>query len=316
VKLVTEAVHARLGTLKAEQAGWRARYTIGHAPGSDEGDFIRLEVFDPTNQVRFTRDLPILNETCATLAQTIAIVVGTYFTSLASMDRITETAESPTPVSVTEPVNDPIVDVKKATLVNNVIPPADRESVKSPKSARPKAAASGFRHTLGAGVTTSVTSMSRGLAICYVGVPSGHSNLGGIISIPLERTSEAVYGGSVELSSIRGRFWYGPRMGSTGYSLGVGPSLMIGLDSAEARELDEFREKKRVAMALGLLTDATLWVYPPIGFGFQGGFELNARTMSRRFVVEGPTRNLDKEVHVPPWFNGFIGLTLNASLSK
>jgi hypothetical protein len=315
VKLVTEAVHARLGTLKEEQAGWRARYTIGHAPGTDEGDFIRLEVFDPTAQVRFTRDLPILNETCATLAQTIAIVVGTYFTSLASMDRIEDTTEQNTPVPVAEPVKDPIIDEKKASLVNNRLPP-DSQSVKSPKSLRPKTTASGFRHSFGAGITTTISSMSRGLAICYVGAPGGHSNFGGIISIPLERTSEAVYEGSVEMSSIRGRFWYGPRIGSASYSLGAGPSLMIGLDSAEARELDEFREKKRFAMALGLLTDATLWVYPPIGFGFQGGFELNARTMSRRFVVEGPTRNLDKEVHVPPWFNGFIGLTLNASLSQ
>jgi hypothetical protein len=314
VKLVTEAVHARLGTFKADQVGWRARYTIGHSPGSDEGDFIHLEVFNPTNQLRFTRDLPILNESCATLAQTIAIVVGTYFTSLTSMDRIAEAPEQPTPASVKEPITDGVREEKTSNLEKTS--PPEVASVQSPKSLQPTTTVSGFRHTLGVGVTTSVMSMSRGLTICYVGAPNAHSNLGWIISIPLERASESVYGGSVDMSSIRGRFWYGPRIGSTVYSLSAGPSLMIGVDSAEARELDELREKKRFAMALGLLTNATFWVYPPIGIGFQGGIELNARTMSRRFVVEGPTRNLDKEVHAPPWFNGFIGLTLNASLSK
>ena len=57
------------------------RYTVGHAPGTD-GDFVRLVVLDPSGERRISRDLPVGGESCATLAQAMALVVERYFREL------------------------------------------------------------------------------------------------------------------------------------------------------------------------------------------------------------------------------------------
>ncbi|HWZ88001.1 MAG TPA: hypothetical protein VNW92_04105, partial [Polyangiaceae bacterium] len=92
------AIHNRLGTLSlaSEQQGWIARYTVGHAPG-EQGDFIRLELIDPTGTRRLLRELPREGESCATLSQAIALVVERYFRELA-------------PESLAAPAPDPDLD--------------------------------------------------------------------------------------------------------------------------------------------------------------------------------------------------------------
>ncbi|HEY5961601.1 MAG TPA: hypothetical protein VIV60_33810, partial [Polyangiaceae bacterium] len=89
-----QAIHARMGTIKSEQKGWLARYTLGHAPGSEEGDFIRLQLYDPQRQLRLMRDLPIKGASCATMAQSIAIVLGVFFTNLSDVAVIGDAAPS------------------------------------------------------------------------------------------------------------------------------------------------------------------------------------------------------------------------------
>jgi hypothetical protein len=79
-----QAIHNRLGTLTLDSSsrqGWTVRYTVGHAPGT-EGDFVRLDVLDPAGERRISRDLPVGGESCATLAQAMALVVERYFREL------------------------------------------------------------------------------------------------------------------------------------------------------------------------------------------------------------------------------------------
>ena len=76
------AVMARLGTLKVSREGWRARYIIGHAPDSAEGDFVRLELRDPDGELKLQRDLPLEAGACATMSQAIALILERYFRSL------------------------------------------------------------------------------------------------------------------------------------------------------------------------------------------------------------------------------------------
>lgn len=75
-----ELVARRLGSLVVEgHKGWRARYTIGHAPFGAPRDFVRLELFSPEGKVELQRDLPIEGDSCRTMAEVIALVLDRYF---------------------------------------------------------------------------------------------------------------------------------------------------------------------------------------------------------------------------------------------
>jgi hypothetical protein len=77
------AVSRRLGvlTLPEGSSGYRARYTIGHAPVGSPRDFVRLELFGPEGALQLSRDLP-LAESCSTMAEVIALVLDRYFRAL------------------------------------------------------------------------------------------------------------------------------------------------------------------------------------------------------------------------------------------
>lgn len=78
-----EAVERRLGTLVgASGAGWRARYTIAHAPQGAQMDFVRLELFAPDGALQLSRDLPLEAGACSTVAEAIALVLDRYFRKL------------------------------------------------------------------------------------------------------------------------------------------------------------------------------------------------------------------------------------------
>jgi hypothetical protein len=80
-------VARRLGSLVVEgRKGWRARYTIGHAPSGTPRDFIRLELFNPEGTVELLRDLPIEGASCRTMAEVIALVLDRYFRGLGETD--------------------------------------------------------------------------------------------------------------------------------------------------------------------------------------------------------------------------------------
>jgi hypothetical protein len=89
-----EIVARRLGSLIVEgRKGWRARYTIGHAPAGNPRDFVRLELFNPEGGVELLRDLPIEGDSCRTMAEVIALVLDRYFRGLMAAEPAP--AESP-----------------------------------------------------------------------------------------------------------------------------------------------------------------------------------------------------------------------------
>ena len=78
-----EAVSARLGAV--EGAGFRARYTIVHERGDVPRDFVLLELTAPDGGVRLRRELPV-GESCASVAEAIALVLDQYFRALVPPD--------------------------------------------------------------------------------------------------------------------------------------------------------------------------------------------------------------------------------------
>jgi len=97
LEMTRELVARRLGALVVEgRKGWRARYTIGHAPSGNPRDFVRLELFSPEGGVELRRDLPIEGDSCRTMAEVIALVLDRYFRGLgADGHEPTKHAEAP-----------------------------------------------------------------------------------------------------------------------------------------------------------------------------------------------------------------------------
>jgi hypothetical protein len=85
-----EAVNARLGTI--QDRGYRARYSIVHARGEIPRDFVLLEVSSPDGEIHLRRELPI-GDSCAAVADAIALVLDQYFRALLSPEEtLPETA--------------------------------------------------------------------------------------------------------------------------------------------------------------------------------------------------------------------------------
>ena len=77
---VRGAIAARVGEVEVAGAGeWLASYTVVHRPDNDRADLIRLELFDPAGTLRLRRDLPRDGESCAAMAQAIAVVLDLHF---------------------------------------------------------------------------------------------------------------------------------------------------------------------------------------------------------------------------------------------
>jgi len=87
-----EAVNARLGTIQGR--GYRARYTIVHARGEVPKDFVLLEVSSPDGEVHLRRELPI-GDSCAAVADAIALVLDQHFRALAPDDTQPEAPDKP-----------------------------------------------------------------------------------------------------------------------------------------------------------------------------------------------------------------------------
>src|SRR5512145_1763216 len=282
LKQTTEAVHARLGTLKSAQPGWRARYTVGHAPGSGQGDFVRLELFDPEQRLQLARELPVGHASCSTLAQSIAIVLSAYFESLAPADDRDPTpalglelAPAPDATSVV-PSQEPKSTVPLDRAPKQPIPPpiaTSRGTVGVPNpvvgSDESRSRSIEQQHTFGVGFAVPFAVYGRGLTISYAASSGQHTQYGAFLTLPLERTSVSVDNGRVLMWSTRARVWYGARVAISRLVSVIGPSVSLGLDSAYARGLDEPQRQQRAVAALGLFLDATFWVYSSLGLGLQ-----------------------------------------------
>lgn len=83
------AVSRRLGELivPGGSSGFRARYTIAHAPVGSPRDFVRLELYGPEGTLQLSRDLPLEGESCSTMAEVIALVLDRYFRALLAHER-------------------------------------------------------------------------------------------------------------------------------------------------------------------------------------------------------------------------------------
>jgi hypothetical protein len=107
-----QAIHNRMGAFEGGTQGWVARYTVGYS--ASQGSFVRLTLVDPAGQVRLERDLPREGESCATLAQAVAVVIEVFFRDLEPREEQAQPPPQPKPV---------VVPVKPTPPVEPSLPP-------------------------------------------------------------------------------------------------------------------------------------------------------------------------------------------------
>src|SRR5262245_11315184 len=75
-----KAADERLGVLDATGPGrWRAVYTMVYAPDTAESNRVHLELFDPKEERRLERDLPIRRDACDAITDVLVVVLERYF---------------------------------------------------------------------------------------------------------------------------------------------------------------------------------------------------------------------------------------------
>jgi hypothetical protein len=247
-----DAVERRLGTLVVSSgAGWRARYTIAHAPEGMQLDFVRLELFAPDGMLQLSRDLPLEAGACSTLAEAIALVLDRYFRKLPLGGGA---AAEPVPAAETAasslPASPPTNSAPTAQAVRDLPPPSAAEPATVSAATEPFApfwrVAAVFATSTAAGPAVGVQALRESWPHLYAG-----AELALDWSADSQRLADGV---EVRARTLSGAlaFGWGGRWGPLrGY---VGPTLRVSLERGTARGLEQNvgHERARVAAGVGV----------------------------------------------------------------
>lgn len=263
-----EAVARRLGSLEVEgRRGWRARYTIGHAPAGSPRHFVRLELFNAEGRVELSRDLPMRGESCSTMAEVIALVLERHFRSLSPEER----DSSP---------GDELFSASSAATERSSARATAPSASPSAVPARPFNGLVGAEYAL---------ALERPLALGLraLGHLGGAVHLGGVLLLDLRRESERLpMAGEARSRRAELRVWVAwgaHRHPWLGYA---GPSLGVTFERGETRNLPEQSALLRALWAGGLEAGGAFCVSRR--FALHGALSLTykALPLSGRFYVD------------------------------
>jgi hypothetical protein len=276
-----QAIGSRLGALETDgDAKWRLRYTNGHAPNASSGDFVRVELFDPENELRLTRDLPMAGESCATMARVIALVIERFFREMVSAGSVTPSpsAETPSADTTSEP---------RAPSTTTEPQPRELATVVSLRGGVMLPALP----TVGLGFVAQLGSvLALGSSATWTITPRTEALDGGGTAELRSGTLRATLAASFELE--------GPRWA-------IGPTVSYSAEWGTTSGLPESDVKYRSVLAVGSET----WLRFPLGdawaLDLSAVLEAPFRPFGGEFVVDG------EEVLAPPgvraWFAVGIG---------
>jgi hypothetical protein len=236
LEMTRELVTRRLGSLVVEgHKGWRARYTIGHAPSGNPRDFVRLELFSPEGSVELLRDLPIEGDSCRTMAEVIALVLDRYFRGLG--------ADAPRPV---ERADASAAPPQPASTPTQPPAPAERAPASEVDLNRRR-----LRISAEYAVTLPVAQPWLGLRASA----ALRSNLEGTLALRVGLTplqESAPRGASVEARAVAARAGVAWRFALPVGLLHLGPAVSLAVDQATTRGLIRQTDRTRVLWAAGV----------------------------------------------------------------
>jgi hypothetical protein len=305
------AVSRRLGELivPGGSSGFRARYTIAHAPVGSPRDFVRLELYGPEGTLQLSRDLPLEGESCSTMAEVIALVLDRYFRALLAHDPPTSEADDPPATAAPAVASPPPSPAPGAT------PPAVRETAPASSDTLPSDA--GPSHEANAPAASGSDGLS--LAAFELGFRSPDMPALGVRAM-LEPWPQVYLGTAVHVGlrsktenladdgevSSRDASWrvnagWGPRLGPVRTYVGPGVCLSVARGSGDG--LPQHNSGYRATWALGVDAGAQ-WVTDD-GWSFGAAATLDISVLSGRFYIDG--QEVLAQEPVRGWFGMSVG---------
>jgi hypothetical protein len=307
------AVSRRLGELivPGGSSGFRARYTIAHAPVGSPRDFVRLELYGPEGALQLSRDLPLEGESCGTMAEVIALVLDRYFRALLAHDPPGSDDDEPAAVAAPAaastapaPPEAPLAGAARepslATGPSDTLPsdagPSHEASVATGPSRSGGMALAAFElafrspdmPALGVrGMLEPWPQVYLGTAL-HVGLRSETEGLSGDGGVSSRDASWRIHAG------------WGPRLGPVRTYLG--PGVCLGVARGSGDGLPQRSSGYRATWAAGLDAGAQ-WVTAE-GWSFGASVALDISVLSGRFQVDGD------EVLVPDRVRGWFGMSV------
>jgi hypothetical protein len=296
------AVRRRLGELivPGGSSGYRARYTIGHAPVGSPRDFVRLELFGPEGNLQLERDLPLESESCSTMAEVIALVLDRYFRALLAREPAAGEVRAEPPSGQPEL---PPVAPEEVPLTAEATPAAAPATVSvSEPRATPTPSEHGLRLVAFELAWRSPAAPALGARALFEAWPRVY--VGGALHVGLLSESEALPAGG-EVSSrdatLRAHLGWGPQLGSV--RTYVGPALCFGLERATS-DLEESNVGVRALWAAGLEAGALWLTDEGWSFGATAALDVSIAKLGGRFYVQ------DQEVLEPPSVRAWLGMAV------
>ncbi len=275
-----EVVARRLGALVVEgRRGWRARYTMAHAPSGSPRDFIRLELFNPEGGRELLRDLPIEGDSCRTMAEVIALVLDRHFRGLSGMDA-SDGPEEPraTPARAPAAVHQSRPKAKAPAPAPPTRPELSRVTVREAVE-RP------IRLALRLADSVPDAQPSLG-ALAWFPVFRAVT-LGAELSLDLTRREEQlVRGASARTSGVSAHAfvaWSAELGGSFIYG---GPSISVSLERGAGSELAGRRDQLRAVWAGGITGGLAIALGRQLFFTWSSNLDVRIPGAAGAFVVQ------------------------------
>jgi hypothetical protein len=296
------AVRRRLGELimPGGSSGYRARYTIGHAPVGSPRDFVRLELFGPEGDLQLSRDLPLEGESCSTMAEVIALVLDRYFRAVLAREPAGEARAEP---------GAPAEPAAGAPSVP-AAPPAESALAPAPGLAAPSASESAtaladprLRMVALELAWGSPAAAALGVRALLEAWPRVY--VGGALHVGLLSESEALDGGG-EVSSreatLRAYAGWGPALGKL--RTHIGPGLCLDLARGERTDLASGTARYRAIWAAGLDAGAVWVTDGGWAYGAAAALDISFAELGGRFYAEG------REVLEPKTVRAWLGVSV------
>jgi hypothetical protein len=280
LSMTRDAIKQRLGQLEVEGGGlWRGRYGTVHDPAGRRGDYVRLVIVDPTGKEQVVRELPLQGESCATLAQAIALVIDGFFRDF---------GQSPLPEGVATdsggersksgPSPTASAPTTTTTIPNSQAPRAPELPLQLPPEQGCRA---GF--ILGGGYDSVTASAAPVLGLSVAATPRWRVDLKSLF--PTARVSESYGKARAYLYPLQLRLSLSYTMPlSRGLLWFIGPESLLSLERGSISGVSSGRSGWRASIGIGGRTGIAFWVLPELAVATN----LSADAMlhqSRRFLL-------------------------------
>lgn len=289
-----EVVARRLGALVVEgRRGWRARYTIAHAPSGSPRDFIRLELFNPEGERELVRDLPIEGDSCRTMAEVIALVLDRYFRGLGGGEDNTDAeAEEPRqPAGPREAESTPRTPLAARLPPSVSTAPASAEQQHESGSDRASELRSSVSEPalrLMLRLNDSVPDAQASVGLLTLYPIFGSLHLGAAVTKDLSSREQSLgAGASVRSSAVSARAFAAWGREIAGSFIYIGPAIAVALDRGSGSALAMTRDQSRAIWAAGFDAGLMLALTHNVFFSWSTNLDVRLPGAAGAFAVDG-----------------------------